>query len=102
LDDDLHHLSPSHLEKLVSSMQRRLDALKVQEKVGKVKKEAPGLMGRSAWKEFVLMLSATRVQWFVKDTKSSNVKGEILLHELTSVKGMMLCVCVCFFSPFFD
>jgi hypothetical protein len=66
LDDDLQHLSPRHLEKLVSSIQRRLDLLRVADKVGKIKKEAPGLLGKASWKEFVLLLSANRVQWFVK------------------------------------
>ena len=90
LDDDVQHLSPRHLEKLVSGIQRKLDVLKVQDKVGKAKKETQGLMGRPAWKEFVLLLSPNRVQWFVKDTKAANVKGEILLAELTSVKETVI------------
>jgi hypothetical protein len=87
LDDDAEHLSRTDLDKIVASMQRSLDGLKVSERSGKVKKETAGLMNRMAWKDYVLVLSATRIQWFVKDSsKMSNLKGEISLSELTAVK----------------
>ena len=95
LDDDAAHLAPEDLEKIVKGIQRKLDMLKTAEHTGKVKMEATGglmsLKRKTVWKDFVLVLAPTRVQWYLKDTsKASNLKGEVTLAELTAVKETVL------------
>lgn len=85
LAEDMKKLTPQHRAKLIADVKAKLEALKPQERVGKVQREEKGLMGRTVWKDFVLVLSPATIQLFVK-SQNEKPKLDVLLADVTAAK----------------